>query len=137
MKRNESYVFDTNVIISALLFGQSKPGQAFFAALDRGQILISAPVFHELSTVLSRDKFVPYLLREERELFLAVLLRKAVLIEIHERVKACRDPKDDMLLELAVNGKATCIISGDEDLLELNPFRGMSIITPDEFLASL
>jgi len=137
MKRNESYVFDTNVIISALLFGQSKPGQAFFAALDRGQILISAPVFHELSTVLSRDKFVPYLLREERELFLAVLLRKAVLIEIHERVKSCRDPKDDMLLELAVNGKATCIISGDEDLLELNPFRGMSIITPDEFLASL
>src|SRR3990172_4419390 len=133
MKRNERYVFDTNVIISALLFGQSKPGQAFFAALDRGQILLSVPVFHELSAVLSREKFASYLLREERERFLAVFLRKAVLVEIHERVKVCRDPKDDMLLELAINGKATCIISGDEDLLELNPFRGMPILTPDQF----
>lgn len=80
----------------SLLFGQSKPGQAFFAALDRGQILLSVPVFHELSAVLSREKFASYLLREERERFLTVFLRKAVLVEIHERVKVCRDPKDDM-----------------------------------------
>ncbi len=53
-----------------------------------------------------------------------------------EVVRACRDPKDDMYLELAVSDEATCIVSGDQDLLQLNPFQGIPIITPDEFLTS-
>jgi putative PIN family toxin of toxin-antitoxin system len=88
-----------------------------------------------LNGVLSRPKFDRYLLREERERFLAALVLEAVFVEITENVKACRDPKDDMFLELAVNGSATCIISGDTDLLELNPFRGIPIIKPDEFIS--
>ncbi len=49
---------------------------------------------------------------------------------ISERVAACRDPTDDKFLELAVNGYADLIVSGDADLLALNPFRGIAIITP-------
>ncbi len=67
MKRSRRYVFDTNVLISALLFERSKPGRAFYAALDRGEILLSLPVVKELNEVLSREKFDRYLLREERE----------------------------------------------------------------------
>jgi putative PIN family toxin of toxin-antitoxin system len=53
------------------------------------------------------------------------LLHEARLVEIREKVQACRDPKGDRFLELAVNGEANCIVSGDEDLLSLDRFRGI------------
>jgi len=137
MKSDERYVFDTNVIVSALLFASSAPGQAFHAALDRGVILLSLPVVQELSEVLSRKKFDRYLTREDRDRFLDALLRETTFVEIHERISVCRDPKDDQFLELAVNGKATCIINGDRDLLQLGAFRGIPIKTPGDFLSSL
>ena len=137
MNDKARYVFDTNVIISALLFEQSKPAQAFYAALDRGDILLSQPVLKELNEVLAREKLKPYLLFEERVQFIVALVSEAIFIDITENMRVCRDPKDDKFLELAVNGGATCIISGDEDLLVLNPFRNIPIIKPDEFLTSL
>ena len=127
-------VFDANVAISALLFEHSKPGQVFRLALEQHVILISLPVLTELIEVLSREKFERYILPQERDRFVEALVREAQLVEITEEIQACRDPKDDKYLELAVNGAATCLISGDEDLLTLHPFRGISIITPDEFL---
>jgi putative PIN family toxin of toxin-antitoxin system len=137
MKSKERYVFDTNVIISALLFEQSKPAQAFRAALDRGEMLLSLPTLKELNEVLGREKFNRYLLPEEREHFIIALLRESTLVDITENIRACRDPKDDKFLELAINAEATCIISGDKDLLELSPFWNIPIMKPDEFLDSL
>jgi predicted nucleic acid-binding protein len=58
------------------------------------------------------------------------------LVEITEMIEACRDPKDNKVLEVAVNGQATCIVTGDEDLRILHPFRGIPILTPAEFLAT-
>ena len=58
----------------------------------------------------------------------------AELVEITERIAACRDPKDDKFLELAVNGHADVLITGDADLLALNPFRRVPIITPADFV---
>jgi putative PIN family toxin of toxin-antitoxin system len=127
-------VFDTNVLVSALLFIQSTPAQAFFAALHAGEILVSADVIAELNDVLGREKFARYVTEEERARFLQSLLHEARLIEVREKVQACRDPRDDKFLELAVNGEADCIVSGDEDLLSLDPFRGIPILTPDTFL---
>ncbi len=100
MKTRGKYVFDTSVIVSALLIRDSKPRQAFDLALDHGVILLSLPTLKELSDVLSRPKFDHYLLSDERERFLAALVQEAVLIEINETVKACRDPNDDKFLEL-------------------------------------
>jgi uncharacterized protein len=137
MTSSGRYVFDTNVLVSALLFEHSKPGQAFRTAREQGQILLSLAVVHELSAVLSRKKFDRYILAEDRERFLAALIRAAVFVEVSERVQACRDPRDDLFLELALAGQATAIISGDEDLLTLNPFREISILTPEQFLTSL
>ncbi len=131
------YVFDTNVIVSAALFASSKPRMALNAALARGKVLISLAVISELNEVLIRPKFERYVPLEKRERFLAVLCRDAILVEIIERVEECRDPKDDKFLELAVNGNATAIVSGDNDLLVLHPFRDIPIITPDEFLVFL
>jgi putative PIN family toxin of toxin-antitoxin system len=134
MKSKPRYVFDTNVIISAVLFEQSTPGRAFYAALDRGELLVSQATILELSDVLNRKKFDRYLTGEEREQFLVMLLRDAVVVDITEDVRVCRDPKDDRILELAVNGGATCIVTGDEDLLVLHPFRGIPILPPASFI---
>ena len=62
-------------------------------------------------------------------------MRDVELLEVIEVVTDCRDPKDNKFLELALIGKATHIVSGDEDLLVLHPFRGISILTPQSFLA--
>ena len=137
MRSNPRCVFDTNVLVSALLFDRSKPARAFFVALRADEVLVSADVISELNDVLGREKFRHYVSEEERGRFLRSLLRETRLVEIQETVRACRDPKDDKFLELAVNGDADCIVSGDDDLLMLDPFRGMRILTPGGFLETL
>lgn len=99
-------VVDTNVVVSALLFGASVPGRAFVRVLDRGTILASMSFLRELDGVLGRAKFDHYLSREDRDRFLEALIRESELVDISETVKACRDPDDDRILELAVNGYA-------------------------------
>jgi putative PIN family toxin of toxin-antitoxin system len=128
------WVFDTNVIVSALLFEDSVPGRAFFHALDSGKVLQSRETLQELQEVLGRKKFNKYLTPEERDAFLVRLTRTAVVVDTAEPIRACRDPKDDKVLELAVAGGASGIITGDDDLLALNPFRDIPILTPARFL---
>ena len=127
-------VFDTNAIISAMLSGNATPGVALARAYDTGEILVSVPLMRELHDVVSRPKFDRYVAPSERERFLGLLLRDARLVEITESIRVCRDPKDDQVLELAVCGRADRIITGDADLLTLDPFRGIRIVTPTDFL---
>jgi len=131
------YVFDTNVIVSALLFTASKPGLAFLEALDNGTILASAELLTELNDVLSRPKFGDYIEPGESERFLGAFVREVRFVEIRETVRVCRDPKDDQVLELAVSGNADLIVTGDTDLLALDRFRGIEIITPADLLRRL
>jgi uncharacterized protein len=62
------------------------------------------------------------------------LITAAELVEIIDRVTECRDPTDDKFLELAVNGHADLILTGDADLLVLNPFRGIPVVAPVTFI---
>jgi putative PIN family toxin of toxin-antitoxin system len=137
MSRKSRFVFDTSAAVSALLFEQSVPGRAFYAALDHGTLPASRATFTELSEVLGRKKFDRYVTPEEREQFLAMLVQESTIIDIAEEVRACRDPKDDKFLELAVSGGASCLVTGDQDLLILHPFRGIPVLTPTQFLESL
>lgn len=57
------------------------------------------------------------------------------IIDVLQAIRASRDPKDGTFLEAAVNGRADVIVTGDTDLLELNPFRGITIVTPADYLA--
>ena len=134
MNHDRRYVFDTNTLVSALLFENSNPGKAFRRALGSGIILLSTSTLQELSEVLKREKFDRYLTADEREIFLHALVDRAMLIEPDEEIWECRDPKDNKFLELAVSGHAAYIVSGDRDLLILNPFRNIAIITAKEFL---
>jgi uncharacterized protein len=137
MSSKSRYVFDTNVIVSSLLFNNGNPSKAFRYALQYGEILLSLELLEELSDVLGREKFDCFLTSEERDEFLESFIERATLVEIIERVQECRDPKDDKILELALNGQAEYIVSGDKDLLVLHPFRNVKIVTAEEFLRAV
>jgi putative PIN family toxin of toxin-antitoxin system len=130
-------VVDTGVAISAVLLPRSVPRQAFDAAAERGQLLLSDATVDELEVVLRRPKFDKCVREEKRLEFLAALVRDAELVAVTDEVKECRDPNDDKFLALALSGKASHVVSGDADLLALHPFRGIAIVTPQKFLAMM
>ena len=134
MSAKPRFVFDTNAIISAALLKRSISRRAFDKAISEGELLVSAETIDELNRVLGREDFARYVTEDERMEFLAVLLRETRLIEVTMHVGECRDPRDNKFLELAISGNAECIVSGDQDLLVLHPFRGISIVTPRDFL---
>jgi uncharacterized protein len=128
------FVLDTNVIVSAALFPESVPRKAFDIAIDLGKPLVSAAFLEELHKVLNRKRFDRYVSQESRNRFLAMLVVQGIFPDVQVSFQVCRDPKDDKFLELAVAGQATCLITGDDDLLVLDPFHGIPIVTPRKFL---
>lgn len=126
-------VFDTNTLISAFLLPQSIPRQALDAAVASGHLLLSIATATELTEVLRQPKFDRYLTEHRRLTLLAVLVRAADLVEVDATITDCRDPKDNKFLELAVSGGATHLVTGDQDLLMLHPYRGITILTPASF----
>jgi uncharacterized protein len=135
MLLSQRLVLDANVIVSSVLSAQGKARQAFDLAISTGIVLMSDDTFTELSEVLLRTKFDRYSNRAKRETFLDELLGLVEFVEITMQIDECRDPKDNKYLELAVSGKADSIVSGDEDLLVLHPFRQIPIVSIQTFLA--
>lgn len=127
-------VFDTNVLVSAALFRQSVPRQAFEKAIRQGTVFSSTDCLAELSEVLHRPKFSKYLTPFEASLFIASFAQDTLLANVISIIAECRDPKDDKFLALAFDSNANCIVTGDPDLLVMNPWRGVSILTPAAFL---
>lgn len=123
-------VFDTNSLISALLLKTSVSRKAFNKALDHYQLLISDEAVAAFDDVAGREKFKDYLEEGEREVFEELLHRSAKLIAVTETIEASRDPDDDKFLEFAIAGGAGVIVSGDKDLLVLDPFRDVRIVRP-------
>jgi len=130
MSAERRFVLDTNVLISALLLRRSVARQALGKALQEGRLLLPQETVEELHAVPQGREFERYVPDEERIEFITAFVREGIWVEIHERISACRDPRDDKFLELAVNGRALCVVIGDDDLLALHPFRGISITHP-------
>ncbi|SKB13720.1 Nucleotide binding protein PINc [Planktothrix sp. PCC 11201] len=128
------FVVDTNVLISALLFKNSIPFRAIELAEKQGIILYSEATLNELEQVLNRKKFNKYLSLEDRQIFLLKFISASELVSIKETIAVCRDEKDNKFFELAVSGNANIIVTGDLDLLVLNPFQAVEIVTPDIFI---
>lgn len=130
--RNNRYVLDTNVLISAIVWPDSIPNKALLKALT-SEVLISDDLKNELLEVFSRPKFDKYKSNEERAEELKNFIKECTFIEVYSKINVCRDKKDNMVLELAKDGNAILIVSGDDDLLSLNPFQGIQIITARDF----
>jgi uncharacterized protein len=137
MGRDSRFVFDTGVLVSAAIFPASVPGQALRQALRRGRLVLSQATTEELAEVLSRPKFDRYIRPHTRRRFLAAVVRRADIIEISQLFTPCRDPKDNKFLDVAVSGQASFLVTGDSDLLALNPFQSIPILTPANFVAAL
>jgi putative PIN family toxin of toxin-antitoxin system len=128
-------VVDTNVLVSSALFPASTPGKVFDRVQLIDTILFSESTFKEPQAVLDRPKFTRYLDGARRDRFLTRLRAAGSFVEIRRTVQVCRDAKDDKFLDVAVNGGADLIVTGDADLLVLHPFEGVEIVTPTSHLA--
>ena len=134
MRARQRIVADSNCLVSRLLLPSSIPGQAVRKAVDTGLLLISEATMEELADALARPKFDRYVSLNDRQQFLRLVGRVGELVPIVYPIRECRDPKDDKFLEVALNGRANLILTGDSDLLALRPWRDIEILTPGEFL---
>lgn len=130
----EWVVLDTNVLVSRLLADSSAARRAANQILRAQRHLVSPETLAELADVLGRSKFDRYVTIEQRVQFLRLVARSGRLVHVSRHFQVCRNPKDDKFLELAVNGRAKLIVTGDRDLLALHPFRDITIQAPSDYL---
>ena len=126
-------VFDTNVLISALLWPERAPARVVsLARHHRIKLITSFFILEEFRRVLHQKFGLEAQIIENA---VGILLEYSEIIEPTHRVAAvCADPKVNPILECALSGKARWIVTGDKDLLSLDPFRGIRIMAPREFL---
>jgi len=127
-------ILDTNLLISAVLIKNSPPDKALRKAQNSCTILCSKSIFTEYAEKLLLPKFDKYASLSKRMNMLTDVENEALFIEPDIKISVCRDPEDNKFIELAVAGNADCMVTGDKDLLVLNPFRGIKIISPSDFL---
>jgi putative PIN family toxin of toxin-antitoxin system len=133
-------VVDTSILIRALIKPQGTVGPVL-QGLRNGdyQLLYSDLLLAELADVLARPRLrAKYGLTAEdvATVLSLILLRGEPIVPVH-RIDICRDPADNMVLEAAVAGQADAIVSGDKDLLTLDPFEGIPILSAAAFLRML
>lgn len=128
-------VLDTNIFISALV-GKGPSAQLYNAfRAGRFWLVTSHRLLSEVAEVLTRPKFG--IDPVEVRVAFRLLRHQSLIVHPKESIRACRDPKDALVLECAVSGEADFIVTGDQDLLVLNPFRGIRIVPPSVFLKRL
>lgn len=127
-------VFDASSIVGALLKADSVPERALLLARSHEIICLSPAVEAEIREVFSRPRFARYLSDGRSESILGLLSMAATLVTPVEPVTDCRDAKDNKYLELALAAEAQTIVSSDDDLLVLDPWRGIRIVTPAEYV---
>jgi putative PIN family toxin of toxin-antitoxin system len=126
-------VLDSNVYISAVLFG-GKPRRIIEAALaGRVRLAISATILEEIEGVLSGRKF-KFSEAAAREVVSEIASLAEIFAPAEKISRIKEDPTDDRILECALAASAAAIVSGDSHLLALGTFRGIPILTPDECL---
>jgi len=125
-------VIDTNIWISYLL-GSLLQGMDEKILSKEIKVVVSDEMLKEISEVSSRPKFKNiFTAKRIKELF-SLLDSYAIVVSPSQKVNVCRDGKDNFLLEVALEGEADYVVTGDEDLLVINTFQSTKIIRPKEF----
>ncbi len=133
-------VLDTGVLVSGLIRKQGTTGEVLRVLREgRFTVIFTTPILVEIIDVLGRDPFrTKYHIEPEDITALVNLVRlRGELVVPKQAVTVCRDAKDNKFLEAALAAKADVIVSGDEDLLVLNPLGDIPILRPAEFLARI
>jgi putative PIN family toxin of toxin-antitoxin system len=127
-------VVDTNILVSFAIRPNTNFEKIFDHIAAQGVTLVSEDTLAELIDVLNREKFRRYIPSSRVVDYVEWYVAISELAVVTEPVVACRDPKDDKFLALALAGKADCIIAGDSHLLEMVSFAGVAIYSPTDFL---
>ena len=140
MKLVRRVVFDSSTLVSVVLRSSSLPEKAFRLALQNCVVCVSDSTLDELRAVLARGKFDRYLGKAERLQFVSMLRGNAEIFhvsvaDLDSVWPSCRDRGDNKFLALAAVSEADLIVSSDDDLLVLNPWNGIPIVTPADFLS--
>lgn len=130
-------ILDTNLLISRVLTPSSPSAEYIRKIIDNCRLLVSQATMDEFRAVLLRFQKKNYITSEELIRIISAYNNLAEWVPIMKQVEQCRDPKDNKFLELAVNGQAEYIITGDQDLLVMNPFCNTQIITARYFVESV
>ena len=127
-------VLDTSVLISSALFLGSIPDQAVICAFETFDVVVSDAMLDELRASLKKPRHIKYASVKARLSYADAFEAHVLKVAVTASIVACRDPKDNKVLDLAVTTAAPIIISGDKDLLTMNPFCGIEIMSPRQFL---
>jgi putative PIN family toxin of toxin-antitoxin system len=127
-------VVDASVLVSAALRIGSQPDLAFSHAAEQDEIAVSEAILHEITHVLNRPKFARLIDPSRSSRLIQVLNARGTWFVPTTPVFDCRDAKDNKYLELALEARASVMLSGDDDLLTLDPWRGIRILQPAEYL---
>lgn len=133
-------VFDTGTLVGAVIRASSIPERAVAIALENATICASEATLAELESILARDRFDRYIGKSDRLEFVAMLRGNAWIFHIRTEDliavgPSCRGSKDNMFLALAVVSEADVIVTSDEELLVLHPWRGIPVVKPAEFVS--
>jgi putative PIN family toxin of toxin-antitoxin system len=133
-RKKDRVIIDTNLWISFLLSKKNSGLDKLFKE-ESITILFSQELLEEFVDVVRRPKLKKYFNLVDIEALLYQIHQHAEFIQVTSDVEICRDPKDNFLLSLAIDGEASYLLTGDNDLLELNKVRKTKIMTLTSFLA--
>jgi uncharacterized protein len=129
-------ILDTNTFVSGIIFKGNLLRQLVTLVVNDYELMFSDETWDELAQVFQREKFEQHLPLGTRLSVLADLAARITVIRPTSVITDCRDPKDNKFLALALDGNVATIISGDADMKALNPWRGIGIVSPEEFVRS-
>jgi putative PIN family toxin of toxin-antitoxin system len=135
-------VLDTSTLVGAALKPGSVPHQALLLSLARADVCASVQTWLELERVMQHRRFDRYLARGLRLEFAALLRQSMQFFTVTPADEAalqppCRDATDNKFLALVQVCQANVLVSSDDDLLVLNPWCGVPVLRPAEFLARM
>ena len=131
--KKQRIIIDTNLCLSFLI---SKKLNIIEQLIENKniEIILSENLIDEIISVVNRPKFKKYFFQESILLLLNFFRADCFLAQVQTNISICRDEKDNFLLDLAIDGKADYLITGDKDLLVLEQIENTKIITMNQFI---
>lgn len=126
-------ILDTSTLIGAILKPSSLPAEVYYHAAKKYRLLASDETLREIMDVVQRDKFDRFRSPEERNIALSYYLNLVEIITPTMLSADCRDEKDNKFLSLALSAKADIIVSSDDDLLVMNPYKAIRILSVRQY----
>lgn len=131
-KKRIKVIFDTNVWISFLI-GKRLSNIKNLISSGNITIVITKQLIDEIKIVTQREKLIKYFNQNDVNELIDLMETISLFIDIEEKNFVCRDPKDNFLLDLIEFSRADFLVTGDKDLIELNPFKSTQIVNPKDF----